>query len=95
LSDLVERAGGVLPAGHAEGARFISRLDNVGRVNIDLPRALERPGDRRDVILQPGDSLDVPEYNPVVRVTGAVNSPGSFLWERGRGLDFYIANAGG
>jgi protein involved in polysaccharide export with SLBB domain len=95
LSDLVGRAGGILPTGHAEGARFVRKLDNVGRVNIDLPRALARTGEREDVILQPGDSLDIPEYNPVVRVTGAVNSPGGFLWERGRGLDFYIANAGG
>jgi protein involved in polysaccharide export with SLBB domain len=95
LSDLVARAGGVLPTGNAEGARFVRRLGNVGRVNIDLPGSLRRPGSRQDLILQQGDSLDIPEYNPVVQVVGAVNSPGSFLWERGKGLEFYIANAGG
>jgi protein involved in polysaccharide export with SLBB domain len=95
LTDLVSRAGGLLETAHAEGARFVRKLGNAGRVNLDLPRAIRRPGSREDVILQPGDSLDVPEYNPVVRVVGSVNSPGTFLWERGRGLDFYIANAGG
>ncbi len=95
LSDLVSRAGGLLPTAYAEGARFLRRLDAAGRVNIDLPAALEESAGRQDVILQPGDSLDIPEYNPVVRVIGAVNSPGTVLWERGRGLGYYIANAGG
>ena len=30
-----------------------------------------------------------------MRVSGAVTSPASILWERGKGFDYYIANAGG
>jgi len=47
------------------------------------------------VVLQPGDSLGIPEYIPSVRVDGAVNSPRSVLYQEGQGLDYYIANAGG
>ena len=37
----------------------------------------------------------MPEYNPTVRVEGAVNSPTSVLYRQGAGLGYYIANAGG
>ena len=37
----------------------------------------------------------IPEYNPTVRVQGAVNSPTSVLYQPGQGLGYYIANAGG
>ena len=47
------------------------------------------------VILQPDDSITIPEYLPSVRVTGAVNSPGSVLWRRGASLNYYISAAGG
>ncbi len=41
-------------------------------MNLDLERVLEQPGGREDVALRPGDSLEVPEYLPTVRV--AVNA---------------------
>src|SRR5437868_963847 len=45
--------------------------------------------------LRPGDSVRIPEYQPSVRVTGAVNSPGSVLYRKGAGLDYYLSGAGG
>ncbi len=95
LSDLVKRAGGFLPTAYPAGARFIRPLDRAGRIDLELARAMERPGSPADVILQPGDSLHVPEYVPTVRVEGAVNSPTSVLYQEGHGLNYYIANAGG
>lgn len=95
VSDLVQRAGGLLPTAYPEGARFTRRLDNAGRVNLELARALERRGSRQDIVLQPGDSLHVPEFVPTVRVTGAVVSPTSVLYRQGAGLGYYIDNAGG
>ncbi len=95
LGNLVRRAGGLLPTAYADGVRFFRKLDDAGRVNIDLRRALEQPGSLSDVILQPEDSVDIPEYDPTVRVAGAVNAPTSVLYNRGRGLKYYIGNAGG
>lgn len=95
VSDLVRRAGGLLPTAYADGGRFVRKLEQAGRVALRLPDALDNPGSRQDVTLQPGDSLDVPEFNPVVRVIGAVTSPTAVLWQRGRPLDYYIDNAGG
>ena len=80
---------------HIKGARFVREPDNAGRVNLELAGALIPPHDGRDGVMQPGDSLDIPEYNPTVRVIGAVNSPTRVLYRRGAGLDYYIGNAGG
>ena len=95
LADLVQRAGGLTPRAYAEGIRFVREVDNRGRINIDLPKALKDHGARDNVILQPGDSVRIPEYQPSVRVTGAVNSPGSVLYRNGARLDYYLSAAGG
>jgi protein involved in polysaccharide export with SLBB domain len=95
ISDLVKRAGGLLPTAYPDGAQFVRQMGNAGRVNFDLNQALESPGTSNDIMLQPGDRLTVPEYAPSVRVEGAVNSPASVLYRAGEGLSYYIANAGG
>jgi protein involved in polysaccharide export with SLBB domain len=95
LADLVQRAGGLTPRAYAEGIRFVRPADARGRINIDLPRALRDRGSRDNIILQPGDSVGIPEYQPSVRVAGAVNSPGSVLYRRGAGLEYYLSAAGG
>jgi len=95
LADVVQRAGGLTPRAYAEGIRFLRMTDNRGRINIDLPKALKDQSSRDNVILQPGDSIRIPEYQPSVTVTGAVNSPGSVLYRRGAGLDYYLSAAGG
>lgn len=95
LSDLVKRAGGVKETAYLEGARLVRAEDNAGNVDVDLAAALREPGGREDIILRPGDQVVVPEYNGVVRVSGAVVSQVSVQYRPGAGLDYYIANAGG
>ena len=95
LSGLIARAGGLTPRAYPEGIRFGRPLANAGRINIDLPRALRDTTSRDNVILQPGDDITIPEYLPSVKVAGAVNSPGSVLYRRGAGLDYYLSAAGG
>ncbi len=92
LSTLVERTGGLATTAFAGGFRFY-RDDAL--VNVDLEEALEDPGSRADLILLPGDSMVVPEYNPVVVVRGAVNAPAAVMYREGAGLAYYIENAGG
>ncbi|MGE0554279.1 MAG: SLBB domain-containing protein [Gemmatimonadales bacterium] len=65
------------------------------RVGLDLTQALSRPDARQNVILQAGDSLHIPEYDPTIRVLGAVNSPTSLLHRPGWDVDDYVAAAGG
>jgi len=65
------------------------------RVGIDLPRVLREPRFRDNVILSGGDSINIPEFNPIVLVQGAVNSPGPVAFTPGRNLDWYVNAAGG
>ena len=95
LADVIERAGGLTNQAYPEGIRFVRPANQSGRINIDLPRALRDRGSRDNIILQPGDSIDIPEYQASVKILGAVNSPGSVLWRRGAGLDYYLSAAGG
>jgi protein involved in polysaccharide export with SLBB domain len=46
-------------------------------------------------MLQPGDSIEIPEFQPAVKVSGAVTSPGSVLWKQGAELDYYLDGVGG
>jgi hypothetical protein len=65
------------------------------RVGIDLPRVLEDPKFRDNIILVAGDSIYIPEFDPVVQVQGGVNSPGPVAFTPGKNLDWYVDAAGG
>jgi protein involved in polysaccharide export with SLBB domain len=95
VTDLVRRAQGLLPTAYEEGARLMRSQDELGRIDFDLVAALEDPEDSDNLILQPGDSLHIPVFSPTVEVEGAVNSPVTVLYQAGRGLAYYIENAGG
>jgi protein involved in polysaccharide export with SLBB domain len=95
LADVIARAGGLTAQAYPDGVRFVRAVNNVGRINVNLPAALRDTTSRSNIILQPGDSIHVTEFQSSVRVTGGVNSPGSVLWEKGQPLDFYIDAAGG
>jgi len=104
VSELVERAGGLLPTAYVRGARVFRRdvrgftlgeNTEVNRVNLELETVIASPGERTDIMLQPNDSLMIPEYDPTVRVEGAVTAPASVLFVEGADLEYYIGNAGG
>jgi polysaccharide biosynthesis/export protein len=76
-------AGDTLPRGYAE------------RVGIDLPKVLDDDDARDNVIVAGGDSIHIPEYNPIIMVQGAVNSPGAVPYTPGKSLDWYVNSAGG
>lgn len=94
LADLVERAGGLTAQAYPEGLRFL-RAAGVGSINIDLVHALRAPRSRDNLILQPADTITVPEFQASVKVVGAVNSPGSVLWQPGKSIKYYVGAAGG
>lgn len=92
LASVIQRAGGLTSEAYPGGARLI-RDDNL--VGTNLEDALEDPGSRENVFLEPGDSLHVPDYDPTVLVTGAVAFETRVLYQEGEGIGHYIAQAGG
>ncbi len=67
----------------------------VGPTGIGLPRVLDNPRHKDNIVLAAGDSIHIPEFIPTVRVEGAVNAPVSVTYVRGKRLDYYINAAGG
>ena len=95
LSDVIARAGGLTSEGYADGVVFYRTRSNTGRIGIDLPRVLRDQRARDNFVLQDGDSIVVPSYNPVVQVIGAVNAPTAVAFVPGKNIDYYIQSAGG
>ncbi len=95
LTSLLQRAGGLSPRAYPQGATFMRARGGVGRVAIDLDRALKSPGGREDIELVPGDSIYLPRYQAVVKVEGAVHSPIAVAYIPGRSLSYYVDAAGG
>lgn len=65
-------------------------------IGIQLDLALENPGDDRyDIVLQDGDVLVIPQYNNTVTVNGEVMYPNTVAFQLGKGLEYYVNQAGG
>jgi polysaccharide biosynthesis/export protein len=81
------------------GQTLLTQLESataVGRLVIDLPRAVEaRRGSAEDVVLRGGDELVVPRTQQEVTVLGEVQNATSHLWREGLGRDGYVALSGG
>lgn len=92
ISRLLRRAGGLLPDAYAPGFRLFRDGQAVG---VNLPRALREPGGAHDLMLEPGDRLEIPRYDPTVLVTGAVGFESRVRYERGLDVDDYLERAGG
>ena len=95
LSDVIQRAGGLLPEAYADGVNFVRGRNRVGRIGVDLPAVLQDAREQDNIILFDGDSITIPRYDAVVRVDGAVNSPTALPYVRGRDMQYYIRAAGG
>jgi len=95
MSDVIQRAGGPTHSAYTAGVGFYRREGGLGRIGVDLPRVLRDTGYRDNLVLQDGDSLDIPAYTGVVEVQGAVNAPRGVAYVPGKNLVYYIRAAGG
>ena len=66
-----------------------------GRVAIKIADIASFKGSLYDFKLQDGDTLGIPQKPAFVSVVGSVYSPGSFLYEPNKRLDFYLGKSGG
>lgn len=92
LTDVLERAGGFTPDVYVDGIRIV-RDGNL--VAVNAAEALRDPDSDLNLVLEAGDSLQVPDYDPTVLVQGAVSFESRVLYQPGAGLDYYIERAGG
>lgn len=64
-------------------------------VGIDLQKALAKPNSSDDLVLREGDALFVPEYINTVKISGEVMYPNTVLYQKDKGLKYYLEQAGG
>lgn len=95
LTDLIARAGGLTPRAYPPATVFTRARADAGRIAVKLSRAIEEPGGRYDLALEPGDVIEIPEEPHTVKIVGAVGFPASVVHERGKRVGHYIAQAGG
>ncbi len=72
-----------------------NREDNRFRVVFDLEKALSDPGQEQDLFIIDGDRIQVPRFENVVRVKGAVVHETTIAHRPGKNADYYIRLAGG
>ncbi len=71
----------------------ITKLEPVGRLVIDLPKALEE--NNYNIALEGGDILYVPTLNNSVNVIGQVQVASSHMYDEGLSADDYLLQSGG
>lgn len=64
-------------------------------IGIDMAKALNNPGGIEDVVLLEGDSIYIPKFNNVVKVSGEVFYPNTVTFTKGKSAKYYINQAGG
>ncbi|HJQ20963.1 MAG TPA: SLBB domain-containing protein [Gemmatimonadaceae bacterium] len=95
LADLIDRAGGLTSEAYPEGTVLLRKADNVGRVAIDVPKALKNRKSPDNLPLREGDDITVPVRSYIVIVKGAVNAPNVVAYVPGKDINYYVSQAGG
>lgn len=90
---------------HIEEARYVGdtlrilqlqqQLNSLYNVGIDLQKAIDNPGSSYDLVLSPGDVLNIPFFDNSVKISGEVFYPNTVSFEDGKSVKYYINQAGG
>ncbi len=99
ISDLIIRAGGLMPNAFVQGARMKrineQKGEGINQLELRLGDILKNPGSIYDYPLKEGDQLIVPEASQNVSITGEVLNPMGLAYENGKTLKYYINRSGG
>jgi protein involved in polysaccharide export with SLBB domain len=95
IASIIDRAGGMTSEAYPEATQFVRTRDDIGRVAIDVPRALSKRNSADNLVLMDGDRITIPQRSNVVTVRGAVNAPTVVAYVQGKGIFYYIDQAGG
>ncbi len=106
ISDLIKKAGGITEFAYPEGASLERDFNNLvdtleteepilSQVGIKLEEILDNPRSDIDLLLVPGDQLNIPVRMETVNIQGEVLFPINVRFDRGKNFKSYIGSAGG
>ncbi len=84
-----------LPSSASQTHRAVEDVTKTSRLPVDLSAGLKTPGGDEDVILQNGDTVQIPRKPVVVSVAGAVVNPSVVVYRPGQSIEDYVDKVGG
>ncbi len=87
--------GGEVVAGIRQAISTLRSAEPHGRVVVEADPAVLQARPELDMLVEPGDNLQVPKRPNHVMVMGQVLQPGAQQFRSGRGVDEYVRLAGG
>jgi len=75
LTDVVTRAGGLEGWAFSKGTTLIRKSNAKGFVFMRLDKAIKHPNGKWNLILEPGDQINIPIMTDVVTISGFVDFP--------------------
>ncbi len=70
-------------------------MDPTVKIALNMRKILADPGNSENLLLEPGDILEVPKKDGLVKISGEVYSPTKVTFEEGEKLNYYLSRAGG
>jgi protein involved in polysaccharide export with SLBB domain len=92
ITDVIQRAGGLLPSAYLPGAQLLREGEVIGN---DFRRILTNTSAEENLLLNDGDTLFIPRRSEVITIEGGVLNPSSVSYKAGYEFDDYVSEAGG
>ena len=92
ISDIIERAGGILPQAQPESSIF--RRNGV-EIQLNISKIINSRKSKYDLELQDGDAILINKKTDLVSLEGEVRTPGLYKYLRGMRAYDLIKTGGG
>lgn len=90
--DFIQRAGGLTDEADMEAIRVVRNGLNIP---IDWKAINQNSNRERNLVLQPGDAIQIPNKSYTVTISGSVMFTTEVPYKKGKGVKYYINNSGG
>ena len=90
--DFIQRAGGLTDEADLGAIRVVRNGLNIP---IDWKAINQNPNRERNLVLQPGDAVQIPNKSYTVTISGSVMFTTEVPYKKGKGVKYYINNSGG
>ena len=90
--DFIQRAGGLSDEADLGAIKVVRNGLNIP---IDWKAINQNPNRERNLVLQPGDAVEIPNKSYTVTISGSVMFSTEVPYKKGKGVKYYINNSGG
>ena len=92
VTDVISRAGGLKPFAYPFSSKLIR---NNEEIRLSFNEVIKRPKSKSNLKLAPGDQIIIGTKPGLVKISGAVNSPGNYQFIKNKRFNDYVKLAGG